>query len=327
MIFRTEIQPATPPFRLNLRKPLLSVGSCFASVIGERLQAAKFQVLVNPYGTLFHPLPAAQLLQMALQAKTPPPESYLCYQERWLNYLLHSSINASRQQELEEHIAGIQQSVRQQLLEGQALMLTLGTSFVYELLTPALTVANCHKQPQKLFDKRLVPAEESFAALDGLWQQLKAQNPALKLILTVSPVRHLKDTLELNSVSKALLRVVCHQLVQKYPEEVHYFPSYELLMDDLRDYRFYKNDLLHPSDAAEQYVWDKFSATLLDEEAQNFLKTWTPLQQALNHRPFNPTSAAHRQFLEKTLQKLQSLAYPVDVSDEIRKLQDKLSYE
>lgn len=324
MLFRTEIQPSTPPFRLSLRRPLLSVGSCFADVIGERLQTAKFPVLVNPFGTIFHPLPAACLLSLALEEKMPPPESYLYFQERWLNYLLHSSISAPSPEALQQQLAQSLQKVRSTLLEAQVLMLTLGTSFVYELLDPALTVANCHKQPQKLFNKRLVTAEEMLQTLINLWQQSKALNPDLKLILTVSPVRHLKDTLELNSVSKAQLRVVCHQLSEIHPQDIYYFPSYELLMDDLRDYRFYGTDLLHPSAEAEQYVWEKFTYALLDKESSDFLKEWTPLQQAITHRPFNPTSAAHQQFLKKTLQKLQALPYPVDVSKEIKKLQEQI---
>ena len=324
MHFRTELQPTPAPFRLSLQKPLLTLGSCFAAVIGERLQEAKFKVLVNPFGTLFHPLPLTSLLQMALLEQQPGEESYLLYQERWLNYLLHSSINAPTKEELQEHIAQTLQTVKNQLLQGQALMLTLGTSFVYELRDPLLTVANCHKQPQKQFTKRLVPVEENLLALEELWKLLKSKNQDLKLVLTVSPVRHLKDTLELNSVSKAMLRVVCHQMAEKYPEDIYYFPSYELLVDDLRDYRFYGSDLLHPSPMAEQYVWEKFRDALLDEDAQLFLKEWEPLKQALLHRPFNPTSSAHRQFLQKTLQKLQALSSRVEVGDEIKKLEEQL---
>ncbi|WP_224995665.1 GSCFA domain-containing protein [Cesiribacter sp. SM1] len=324
MEFRTELQPGASPFKLGLQKPILSVGSCFAAVIGERLQESKFRVLVNPFGTLFHPLPLVQLLQMAVEDRQPSETTYLLYQERWLNYLLHSSLNAPSREVLQQQLKSLFREVKHYLQQGQALVLTLGTSFVYELAEADLTVANCHKQPQRLFNKRLVPAEESLQALEQLWQQLKEFNPSLRLVLTVSPVRHLKDTLELNSVSKAMLRVVCHQLQEKYPQEVYYFPSYELLMDDLRDYRFYNPDLLHPTPAAEQYVWEKFTATLLDEEARAFLKEWEPLKQSLRHRPFNPTSLAHRQFLQKTLQKLQALSGRVDVGNEIKKLQEQL---
>jgi lysophospholipase L1-like esterase len=324
MDFRTRLQPGESPFKLQLQKPILSLGSCFAAVIGERLRESKFKVLVNPFGTLFHPLPLVQLLQLAIEDRQPPENSFLQYQERWLNYLLHSSLNASSREALQALLETRFSEVRRYLQEGQMLMITLGTSFVYELPAADLTVANCHKQLQKLFNKRLVPAEESLQALEQLWQQLKQLNPALKLVLTVSPVRHLKDTLELNSVSKAMLRVVCHQLQEKYPQEIYYFPSYELLMDDLRDYRFYNPDLLHPTPTAEQYVWEKFTASLLDEEARSFLKEWEPLKQSLQHRPFNPTSLAHRQFLQKTLQKLQALSGRVDVGDEIKKLQEQL---
>ncbi len=324
MRFRTELHPGPSPFQLSLQQPMLSVGSCFADVIGGRLLEHKFKVLVNPFGTLFHPLPLVHLLRMSLDEQAPPAESYLYFQERWLNFLLHSSINAPDKESLVGQGEQVLQQVKESLLRSQALILTLGTSFVYELLEPSLTVANCHKQPQSAFNKRLVPAEESLEALVLFWQQLKKFNPAIKLILTVSPVRHLKDTLELNAVSKALLRVVCHQLVQHHPQEIYYFPSYELVTDDLRDYRFFNADLLHPNAQAEQYIWEKFTSTLLNQEAQAFVKEWAVLQQAINHRPFNPTSAAHRQFIEKTLQKLVSLPYPVDVREEITKLEEQL---
>ncbi|AHM63281.1 GSCFA domain-containing protein [Flammeovirgaceae bacterium 311] len=292
--------------------------------MGERLQESKFKVLVNPFGTLFHPLSLVQLLQMAIEGRQPSDNSYLQYQEHWLNYLLHSSFNAPSKEALQERLHQSLLQVKQYLQQGQALVLTLGTSFIYELPAAQLSVANCHKQPQKLFNKRLVPIEENLQALENLWQQLRQLNPELKLVLTLSPVRHLKDSLELNAVSKAMLRVLCHQLKEKYPQEVYYFPSYELLMDDLRDYRFYNPDLLHPTPAAEQYVWEKFAATLLDEEALAFLKEWEPLKQSLAHRPFNPTSLAHQQFLQKTLQKLQALSGRVDVGDEIKKLREQL---
>ncbi|EMR02125.1 GSCFA domain-containing protein [Cesiribacter andamanensis] len=321
---RTEITPSPPPFRLSLQGPLLSVGSCFADVIGQRLQAAKFTTLANPFGTLFHPLPMIRLLHMALQQELPPDESYLQFQERWLNYLLHSSLHAGSRQQLEAVIAERLAQVRRHLQVGQALLLTLGTSFLYEVKQLHLPVANCHKQPQGAFSKRLTPTQEMLEALQRLWQLLRQHNPDLKLVLTVSPVRHLKDGLEQNALSKAQLRLLCHQLAQQHPQEIYYFPSYELLLDDLRDYRFYASDLLHPSPLAEQYVWEKFTACLLDDEARAFLKEWTPLQQSLAHRPFNPTSAAHRQFLENTLRKLQALPKGVDVSAELNQLLQQL---
>lgn len=322
-MFRTELHPQKPDFSLGLQDPLITVGSCFSEVIGQRLQDAKFQAMANPFGTIFHPSVACQLITKALINRPPEADTFLQTDERWLSYVLHSSINASSKEALEEKLRALFSAVQQQLLKAKALMLTAGTAFLYVQQQRQLAVANCHKQPQKEFRKELSTVEEVYDQLELLYLALHKANPGLRLILTVSPVRHLKDTLPLNTVSKSVLRLAIHQLCERYPKVI-YFPSYELMMDDLRDYRFYGRDLLHPSEEAEEYIWQKFTDTFLDEEAQRFLKEWQRLRQALQHRPFNPSSAAHQQFIRKTIHKLESLAYQVDVSREIDQLKSQL---
>lgn len=322
-MFRTEIHPQKPDFSLQLQDPVLTVGSCFSEVIGQRLREAKFQSLVNPFGTIFHPGIAAQLLVAALQNQPPAADTFLCVQERWLSYLLHSSVHAPDQESLEKLLSDLFSRVHQQLQQAKVLMLTAGSAYLYVHEQLQLPVANCHKQAQKQFSKKLSSVEEITTQLESLYLTLKKSNPELRLILTLSPVRHLKDSLVLNSVSKSSLRLALHQLCEKH-QDITYFPSYELLLDDLRDYRFFANDLLHPSEMAEEYIWQKFIDTFFSEEARSFLKEWQPLRHALQHRPFNPSSRAHQQFLRKTIHKLTSLSYGVDVSSEIAQLKSQL---
>ncbi len=322
-MFRTELQIPRANFSLELKDPLLTVGSCFSDVIGQRLLDHKFEAMVNPFGTIFHPAIACRLLEMALEDKTPGTNTFIQLEGRWVSALLHSSIHASSSAALEERLSTLFKEVKKQLLNARVLMLTAGTAFLYIQETSGLGVANCHKQPQKLYRKHLSSPEELYTAFGSFYQKLLKANPDIRLILTLSPVRHVKDTLELNSVSKATLRLAIHQWGEQF-QQLSYFPSYELLLDDLRDYRFYGRDLLHPSPEAEDYVWQKFSHTYFTAETLAFIKEWQSIRRALSHRPFNPASDAHQQFIRKTIQKLEGLSYKVNVHSEIAQLKSQL---
>ncbi|WP_017732562.1 GSCFA domain-containing protein [Nafulsella turpanensis] len=322
-MFRTELQPASPDFRIEVAAPLLTIGSCFSDLIGQRLQEYKFPAMVNPFGTIFHPAIACQLMQMALEGQCPSPDTFVQLEGRWVSHLLHSRLHAQSPEVLGEKLQTLFPAVKEQLKKAEVVMLTSGTAFLYIEEANGQAVANCHKQPQKLFRKQLGSVEEITTSFNALFQLLKEANPSVKIILTVSPVRHLKDTLELNAVSKSILRLAAHQL-QEMHQDVYYFPSYELLLDDLRDYRFYGRDLLHPGEEAEEYIWQKFTATYFSENALRFIKEWAQIRRALSHRPFNPSSAAHQQFLQKTIEKLSRLPYQIDVSQEISQLKSQL---
>ena len=325
MRFRTELFPKQPPFLLDLNKPVLSVGSCFAQVIGERLRQFKFDTLLNPYGTIFNPSSLSALLYQSLNQQSFNSSLHLRFQERWLTYFMHSDVQAGSPEELNRKITTIQHQVNEYLTKAQALIFTMGSAWVYKHTESQQLVANCHKQPQKNFSKELLTPQEIVQGFEQWYAAAKKVNPQLKVILTVSPVRHEKDGLEENSLSKSILRYAVSLIQAKFPEEVYYFPSYELLLDDLRDYRFYAADLLHPSSEAQDYIWEKFSTSMLNEEALTFVKDWEPIQKALNHRPFNPASAAHQQFLSATSKKLSERNWPVSVEQEILHLQNQLN--
>jgi hypothetical protein len=206
------------------------------------------------------------------------------------------------------------------------ILITYGTAWSYSRKDTGEAVANCHKLPQGNFQKRLLNSDEVVESFGLLFNRLRNLNPDISIILTLSPVRHLRDTLELNSVSKAVLRVACHHIAEQF-ESVEYFPAYEMMMDDLRDYRFYKSDMLHPTEDAEDYIWDKFSEKYFTSETKTFLKEWGSVLAALAHRPFHPASEAHQRFLKETLKKLEGLKSSVDVREEIAAVRGRIVWE
>lgn len=323
-MFRTEI-PLTPDARQLARTArVLTLGSCFADSIGSRLTTYKVAALVNPFGTVFNPLSASLLLRAAAGEPVDWTQHLVEARGRWQSYDLHGSIGAESGEAL---LVRIQELVRQTtefVRAADVLALTLGTAWVYRLHETGELVSNCHKMPASLFEKELLTTEDIVGSMAEAHALLRRLNPHLRLVLTVSPVRHLRDTLPLNSVSKSVLRLASHYLSELLPD-VSYFPAYELLTDDLRDYRFYAADMLHPSAVAEDYVWERFARTYFDAEFGRFRKEWDGIQQALAHRPLHAGVPEHRQFLESTLEKLRRLTeQQVEVRAEIRDVERRL---
>ncbi|QHL87109.1 hypothetical protein GU926_06565 [Nibribacter ruber] len=317
MQFRTELFPTLSPHPISLDQGVMTLGSCFSDGMGQQLQQYKGRALVNPFGTVFNPLSAHALLTRSITYNTQDLHTGLVEREGlWFHYDFHSSFSHSQAEGLLAQLTEAIEQTHRFLEKTRVLLLTWGTAFVYERLDTGQPVSNCHKILQKQFTKRLLTVEEILQSFQQMQQLLQASFPAVKTVLTVSPVRHAKDTLVLNSVSKSTLRLAAH-VAQEQMEHVSYFPAYELLLDDLRDYRFYGSDLLHPSPIAEAYIWEKFAAAFLDQEFNQFIKTWQQIQRDLAHRPFQPESQSHQRFLHQLLAKLQSLAEKVDVQTEI----------
>ena len=322
--FRSELHLTPHPHPLSMRSRVITLGSCFAEVIGQKMQQYKVAALVNPFGTIYNPLSLFKLIGAALDPDQAFSGELVERDGRWYAYDLHSSFAASSRAALLVQVQERRWQAHDFLRQADLMILTFGTAVGYIHRQSGQLVANCHKIPQGAFDKTLLSLTDMQEAFASLQARLQVFNPSLRLLLTLSPVRHLKETLEGNSVSKALLRVLCHQLQQQYPA-VDYFPAYELLLDDLRDYRFYKADLIHPTEIAETYIWDKFQAAYFDAAFQQFTGEWDKIRQALAHRPFQPESAAHQQFLHHTLRKLQQLHHQVDCRAEIEQVKNQLS--
>jgi hypothetical protein len=313
--FRTDVSVSRSPYLITQKTAILTAGSCFADAIGQRLYKYKFPTLVNPFGVIYNPPSIHKLLLKAICNEPPAPHTFLQHGDVHLNFDFHSEFSAVTKEDLSNTITNSVGTVHYFLQSTAWILLTYGTAWVYERKDCGEVVANCHKKNAQDFSKRLLSEAEIVSSFQLLHQSLKQFNPATRVILTVSPVRHIKDTLELNSVSKAVVRTACHTIVSKF-SDTEYFPAYEMMLDDLRDYRFYKSDMLHPTEDAEEYIWNKFAFRYFDEETNSFIGEWNSIVAALNHKPFNPGSASHQQFLQQTLKKLERFKNKIDIEKE-----------
>lgn len=323
-MFRTELTIAPATGQLPRTARVLTMGSCFADSIGTRLEAHKVETRVNPFGTVFQPLALARLLRAAAGEDVDWQQHLVQARGRWQSYDLHGSVGADSPVELLQYIQEVVRQTGEFLHNANLVVLTLGTAWAYRLRETGELVSNCHKQPADLFVRELLTPDEIINALAETHAYVRRLNPDVRFVLTVSPVRHLKDTLPLNAVSKSVLRVATHIVSDLLPG-VAYFPAFELLTDDLRDYRFYAADMLHPSEVAEDYIWDKFARTYFDADFGRFRKEWTAVRQSLGHRPLHEGAPEHRQFLESTREKLEQLSLrKVDVEEELRTVRARL---
>lgn len=323
-MFRTEIKLSEPDILIGLKTAMLSMGSCFANEMGQKMADNKFNISTNPAGILFNPLSIFRVMELALKDEHFPEWSYTKREGMYVSYLMHSDWAAEDQKSLEIAFNELLRQIRERLTRAEMIILTFGTAYVYQLKENGEIVANCHKVPQAKFAKRLLNQDEITKAFESIKNQIEAINPTVNFLLTVSPVRHTKEGLANNQLSKSILRLVCHELTEAH-KNVSYFPAYEMMMDDLRDYRYYKKDLIHPNEQALDYIWERFSGSWFDREAQAFIRDWTKIRTALHHTPFNQGSDTHQQFLRASIKKLQNFSELVDVSEEMAYLQGQLN--
>ena len=323
MEFRRAFQ--IPPLKqqLNIRHGVMLVGSCFTDHLGNKLQQHRFSTLQNPNGILFNPVSLAKSVTSYIEKKHYNRNDLFFQQEWWTSWDHHSQFSHANPEMLLEMINRSQDEAHLFLQKAKWIVLTVGSAWVYQL-AEGTVVANCHKVPTDKFQKRLLPVEEVLAVLDNMIHRLFIFNPGLRILFTISPVRHLRDGFVENNRSKAVLIQAVHHLVEKF-EGLFYFPAYELIIDDLRDYRFYAEDMVHPNYLATNYVWEKFSESCIDEESRKFIKEIAPINAALAHKPFQPDSNAHKLFRQKQVEKLQQLqtSYPfLDFEPEIAFFKD-----
>jgi GSCFA family len=307
--FRTEITcPSTHP--IDLKDRILTTGSCFADQFGLWLQNNKFDVLVNPYGTNYNPISIHKTL---IDSTTLELDNRLFAEHRgiWHHFDYHSQWSSHQKEHLTASIEKIQQQVNQYMKKMDVLIITYGTAWVYRHKTLNSIVSNCHKVPAIEFEKRLLTVEEITDSFKQLYDVVKAIRPDIRIIVTVSPVRHVT------------LRLACHHLSNHY-EEVDYFPSYEIMMDDLRDYRFYDRDKIHPTEEALDYISHKFSDQYFKQDIKSFIEKWHTIRQSMEHRPYHPHSVAHQHFLKELVHKLEELKEVVSVEEEIKTIQSQI---
>jgi lysophospholipase L1-like esterase len=320
--FFTQVDLPSFPWNINHKHSLLLMGSCFADEIGAQFKENKFDTLVNPFGTLFNPLSVFQHLIHALSSEPLNPEKWVVYKGLHFHYDLHSSIFHKEKNDLVSQYQSLQKQVKH-YLNGDYIFITLGTAWVYEWVATGETVANCHKQGSRLFRKNLLSPDQILTSFEDCYQLLKSNNPNLKFIFTVSPVRHIKDTLSLNAVSKATLRLSAHQICTQF-EDCYYFPSYEIVLDELRDYRFYSPDLLHPNEVAVKHIWNKLGTVIFEKETIGINEKWQKISRSLAHIPLHPDTVEYQNHLLHTLKSLEDLEELLPVEEEIAKLSQKI---
>ncbi len=300
-----NIKPLQPP--ITYKDKIMLIGSCFTEHIGNHLMDAKFNVLQNPNGILFDPISVSKSLISYINNRQYTANDLFYSDECWHSWQHHSRFSNIDKQEGLNKINQSQNTAHTFLKNADWLFITLGSSFVYKLIEAGgETVANCHKAPAQTFAKHLSTIEETVTALDSALHQLFQFNPNLKIIFTISPVRHLRDGVIDNNRSKARLVEAVHHLINKF-DKLYYFPAYELVIDVLRDYRFYDIDLAHPNYAATQFVLEKFAENCLSEDTKVLMEEVKKIVIARNHKPFNPQSNPHKKFLQSQLEKTRLL--------------------
>ncbi len=297
MNLQTKISLQSQEPKIDYESQVVLLGSCFAENMGRKLEYYKFNNLINPFGILFHPKAIETFLWMAVQEEKYVDTDLFYHNEQWHSFDVHSSMSNSDQSLLLSNLNETLSFTKDKIKSATHVFITFGTAWVYRLASLDMVVANCHKIPQKEFEKELLSINEITQCLQNCEALIHNLNPSAKIIGTVSPVRHIKDGFVDNNRSKSHLTAAIHQTID-LSSSLSYFPSYEIMMDELRDYRFYKEDMIHPSDIATQYIWERFSETWISEKAKKTMRQVEEIQKGLTHRPFNPKSKQHALFLE-----------------------------
>ncbi|MEJ7682204.1 MAG: GSCFA domain-containing protein [Segetibacter sp.] len=301
-----DVNIKSPLKKITYSDNIFLIGSCFTDHIGCRLDELKFSVLQNPNGILFDPVSVGNNLSSYVDNKQYEQDDLFYLHELWQSWNHHSIFSGMVAEEVINNINLSQSKAHNHLMRSDWLIITLGSSFSYRLIENQKPVANCHRAPGQWFEKHLLSSEETILSLEESIAKLKIFNPELKIIFTISPVRHIRDGVVENNRSKARLIESVHYLVEKY-DHTHYFPAYELVIDVLRDYRFYDIDLVHPNYAATEFVFNKFEQSFIDEEAQALMEEIKKINNGYKHKPFQPKTESHKLFLQNTLQHVKNL--------------------
>ncbi len=305
-MFYLNYTPPKSDWQLTHTDAIFSVGSCFAENIGTLLKDKKFRVTTNPHGILFNPISIAKCIQNCLNASEADDSSFVERSQLWFSYHHHSQLYATSKLELQKQLNHLTKQAQLNLLQSNVLLITFGSAYVYRHIETQTIVANCHKQAASVFKKELLTVTEIVTTWKILITLLQQQLPHLKIIFSVSPVKHLKDGVHENNLSKSVLLLSINELIQQ-TKNVYYFPAYELITDDLRDYRFYKADMAHPNEQAINYVWQKFSECYFSESTLYLNKTLEKLNLAYHHKLLQPESEESTQFKKIHLELCQFL--------------------
>lgn len=312
MQFTTQIPISKTEKQLDYNSKIVSFGSCFAENMGEKLAYFKFQNTTNPFGIIFNAVSIEKLIYRAVNKIDFTEKDIFFYNDLWHCFEVHSELSNANKERFLADLNELIQSTKQQIFEASHIIITYGTSWVYREITSNKIVANCHKVPQKQFEKVLLSAEENQKAIQESVNLIQQINPNCTFVFTISPVRHIKDGFVENQVSKANLITALYSIFDFQSSTYNYFPSYEIMIDELRDYRFYAEDMLHPNKTAINYIWKCFKENYIAETIYAVMEEVDTIQKSLMHKPFNPNSESHLKFEHKLREKMSTLVkrYP-----------------
>jgi lysophospholipase L1-like esterase len=301
MQFRTQIPISKSNSPIDYNSKILSIGSCFAENMAEKFDYFKFQNETNPFGIIFNSVSIEKLFERICKEQWFEEKDVFFHNERWHSFDVHSDLSNADRQELLETLNKAILETNKQLKEATHIIITFGTSWIYRNLEKDEVVANCHKVPQKQFSKELLSVEVIHKNIQNTIDLIQSLNPSINFIFTISPVRHIKDGFVENQLSKSHLFTALHFVLktEHLKGNIEYFPSYEIMMDELRDYRFYNEDMLHPNQIAIDYIWKLFSENYISPESLTTMQQVDEIQKSLRHRSFNPESEQHKKFLAK----------------------------
>lgn len=306
MNFTTPISIQKPTCTINYDSELLLLGSCFAENIGAKFEYFKFKTIINPFGIIFNAVSLENIIRRIVFKHYFTEKDIFFHNDLWHSFEVHSQYSNTDKEQFLQILNKIIGETHNQLTTLSHCIITLGTSWVYRHNQSNTIVANCHKIPQKEFTKQLLSVDETVQSLKNTIDLIHSINPTIECVITISPVRHSKDGFFENNVSKAHLFSAVYQLLNQ--QKIYYFPSYEIVMDELRDYRFFQKDMLHPNALAVDYIWEKFTVAFFVPETIKVMQDIDAIQKALQHRPFNATTETHLNFLKNIEEKIATLA-------------------
>ena len=279
------------------------MGSCFAENIGLKFDYFKFQNSVNPFGIIFNPVSIEKIIERVVHKKYFAEKDVFFHNDLWQCFEVHSEWSQPNKEVFLNRLNTLIDSTYIEIKEASHIVITYGTSWIYKSIEFKLVVANCHKVPQKAFQKELLSIEIIEESIQNTIALIQSINPEVQFIFTISPVRHLKDGFVENQLSKSHLISALHSSISHLPSSI-YFPSYEIVMDELRDYRFYSQDMLHPNQLAIDYIWERFVQSHISEDAYSLMEEIGDIQKSIVHKPFNPESESHQTFLKQLQHKI-----------------------
>lgn len=329
MNLTTAVNVAKPNFQIEYKTPIVTIGSCFSDNIGQQLTRHQFKILQNPFGVLYNPSSIASCLKEVINEKQIM-ESELTYFNQMYHYMMrHGQFSANSSYNCLQNINNNLVESSLFLKNASLLIITWGTAWVYRYKENNQIVANCHKLPARFFNRERLSISQIISDWNQLLEMLWEINPSIHILMTISPIRHWKDGAHENQVSKSILFAALDELQQTYPTKISYFPAYEIMMDELRDYRFYADDLLHPSSLAIKLIWQRFTDYIMMPDTKMLMKQINEITKRLEHRPSNEKSLAYKQFLTQTLfliEQVNSKLPYLCFSDEDELIRSKLIY-